>query len=77
MKFQKATKMIRLIILSSQLEDSAIYFCCLREMNTKKKKYVIKELYKNLITQLEQLPVPIFAEKTYKSYPDILLGADG
>ena len=70
--------MIRLIILSSQLEDSAIYFCCLREMNTKKKKiHVIKELNKNLITQLEQLPVPIFAEKTYKSYPYVLLEADG
>ena len=68
--------MIRLIILSSQLEDSAIYFCCLREMNTKKKKiHVIKELYKNLITQLEQLPVSIFSEKIHKSYPDIFLEA--
>lgn len=69
--------MIRLIILSSQLEDSAIYICCLREMTTEKNKNMIEELYKKLITQLEKLPVPIFAEKTYKSYPDIFLEAGG
>ena len=62
--------MIRLIILSSQLEDSAVYFCCLREMTTK--KIMIEELYKKTHNSAEAMPGPIFAEKTYKSYPDFL-----
>lgn len=56
-------------------------FCNIRLLSQRndyrKNKNMIEELYKKLITQLEQLPVPIFAEKTHKSYPDIFLEAGG
>uniref|UniRef100_A0A8C8ZNF0 Ig-like domain-containing protein n=1 Tax=Prolemur simus TaxID=1328070 RepID=A0A8C8ZNF0_PROSS len=50
--FQKAAKTIRLIISSSQPEDSATYFCCLREPTVKK---VIEELYKKVTTRPEAI----------------------